>query len=78
MSEGAEKVLTEALKLTTEERAHLAAEQIASVDGEPEADATRAWAAEIDRRIDIVREGGPQGEPWQAVHDRIADRLRSK
>jgi putative addiction module component (TIGR02574 family) len=78
MSGSAEKVLAEAMKLTAEERARIAAELIASVDGEPDADASRAWAAEIDRRVQRVREQGATGEEWRTVHERIADRLRSK
>ncbi len=78
MNEQAEKVLTEAMKLTARERARVAAELIASVDGEPDADAEGAWAAEIDRRVHRIKSEGPKGEDWQVVHDRIAGRLRSK
>lgn len=51
MSELADKLLTEAMKLTTQERARVAAELIASVDGEPDADAEIACAKELDRRV---------------------------
>ena len=78
MSEQAEKVLTEALKLPTEERARVAAELMASVDGEAEADAEAAWALEIDRRVGRVQAEGPKGDDWQDVHSRIAARLRSR
>lgn len=78
MSELADKVLNEAMKLTTQERARVAAELIASVDGEPDADAEVAWGREIDLRTEQVRAQGSQGEDWQVVHERIAARLRSK
>lgn len=78
MSELADKLLTEAMKLTVQERAKVAAELIASVDGEPDADAEIAWAKEIDRRVQRIEAEGPQGEDWQTVHDRLAARLRSK
>ena len=78
MSEQAVKLLSEALKLPTAERARLAAELIASVDGEPDPDAETAWAAEIDRRVRQVHSEGPKGDDWQEVHARIAARLRSK
>ncbi|MHB8876337.1 MAG: addiction module protein [Myxococcaceae bacterium] len=78
MTEQAEKLLSEALKLTSAERARLAAELIASVDGEPEPDAEAAWAAEIDRRVQRVQSEGPKGDDWQGVHARIATRLRSR
>ncbi len=78
MSELADKLLTEAMKLTVQERARVAAELIASVDGEPDADAEIAWAKEIDRRVQRVETEGPKGEDWQTVHDRLAARLRSR
>jgi putative addiction module component (TIGR02574 family) len=73
-----EKLLTEALKLPTSARARLAAELIASVDGEPDADVEAAWAAEIDRRVKRVQDEGAKGDEWHKVHERIAGRLRSK
>lgn len=78
MSELADKLLTEAMKLTVRERARVAAELIASVDGEADDDAEIAWAREIDRRVERVETEGPKGDDWQAVHDRIAARLRPK
>ena len=46
----APNVLAEILRLPAEERARLALELIRSLDGEPEADASAAWNAEIERR----------------------------
>lgn len=43
-------VLTEILRLPAEERARLALELLRSLDGEPDADASAAWDAEIERR----------------------------
>lgn len=73
-----QRLLNEALKLSSAARARLAAELIASVDGEPDADAQAAWAAEIDMRVRRVQSEGAKGDDWQAVHDRIAARLRSR
>lgn len=78
LSDQADKILTEALKLTTSDRARVAAELIASVDGEPDTDAEAAWASEIDRRVRRIRSEGPRGDDWQDVHARIASKLRSK
>ncbi len=78
MSEQAEKLLNEALKLSTSERARVAAELMASIDGEADADAEAAWASEIDRRVQRVEAEGPTGDDWREVHARIASRLRSK
>lgn len=79
MSEPAElpgALLAEALKLSTSARARLAAELIASVDGEPDADAEAAWVTEIDRRAQRVRAGAPKGDDWRLVRARIDGRLR--
>lgn len=43
-------VLSEILRLPAEARARLALELLRSLDGDPDADATTAWDAEIDRR----------------------------
>jgi putative addiction module component (TIGR02574 family) len=71
MSDNADRVLQEALQLSTEERARLAAELIASVDGGPDEDAEAAWAAEIERRARRVLAGQSQGEDWEIVLARI-------
>jgi len=48
MSGRAQKVLGEALDRTDEERAEVALELVASVDGPRDADAEDAWVAEIE------------------------------
>ena len=50
MSERARKLLHDAMNLPVSERAELAADLLASLDGEPEADVEAAWASEIERR----------------------------
>ena len=78
MSDLADKLLTEAMKLTSQERARVAVELIATVDGEPDDDAEVTWAQEIDRRVQRIKAEGPKGDDWHIVHDRITARLRSK
>jgi putative addiction module component (TIGR02574 family) len=72
MTDRVSDVLEQAMKLSTEERALLAAELLASVDGEPDADAANAWAAEIDARIARVKASGPSGDDWAVVRERLA------
>ncbi|MBI4509481.1 MAG: addiction module protein [Deltaproteobacteria bacterium] len=67
--------MREAMQLSVEERAELAADLIASVDGEPDEDADAAWAAEIERRARRARAGESQGTGWEVVRQRIQDRL---
>jgi len=64
MTERARKVLHEALELSLPERAELAADLLASLDGEPEADVEAAWAAEVERR---ARESPDKDVPWETV-----------
>jgi putative addiction module component (TIGR02574 family) len=69
VTEQAQAVLATALRLTVEERAELAAELLASLDGEPEEDVEAAWAVEIERRVQRLEQEGSRGRPWQEVFD---------
>ena len=71
MGRGAKKLLHEALALPTEERAELAAELIASLDGPADTDVEAAWAAEIECRAAKVLSGASEGTPWEEVQRRI-------
>ena len=75
MSKTGEKLLEDAMKLGLPERAELAAELIASLDGEPDQDTEAAWAAEIERRAIRARSGDDTGTPWAEVRGRIRDGL---
>lgn len=68
-------LLREALELAPGERGELAAELIASLDGEPDADADATWAAEIDRRATDAKTGADPGRPWPEVRDQVTSRL---
>ncbi|MBK8994954.1 MAG: addiction module protein [Myxococcales bacterium] len=72
----AEKVLSDALELTAQDRAKLAAALLASLDEGEDDDAGQAWAAEIERRAERVLSGGSQGAPWETVRERLLARLR--
>ncbi len=71
MSARLDELLKEALRLTVEERARLAAELLASVDGEPDADADAAWATEIERRARRALAGESKGADWDTELDPI-------
>ena len=64
MTDRARKVLHEALELSLRERAELAADLLASLDGEPEPDVEAAWAAEVERR---AHESPDNDVPWETV-----------
>ena len=79
MTEATQSLLDQALKLPTTERAALAADLLASLDGEPDSqeEVNAAWSLEIRRRLDDVRAGEP-GIPWESVRDEIQTRLKER
>ena len=76
MSGRAQKVLGEALDLSDEERAEVALELVASLDGPRDADAEEAWVAEIERRARRVLSDPDGGEDWSAARAEIESKLR--
>jgi putative addiction module component (TIGR02574 family) len=78
MSKTGQKVLDEALRLEISERAALAAELLASLDGEPDADVEAAWSAEIERRAARARSGEDVGRPWAEARDAVKDGLSKR
>jgi len=78
MGKTGQKVLDEALQLELSERAELAAELLASLDGEPEADVEAAWAAEIERRAARARSGEDTGVAWEDARDAAKDTLSER
>jgi putative addiction module component (TIGR02574 family) len=67
-------ILRQALQLPTAARAEVAAELIASLDGEPDEGVEQAWGAEIERRARRALAGEGAATAWSAVRER----LRSK
>jgi putative addiction module component (TIGR02574 family) len=78
MSKTAQKVLDDALRLDLVERAELAAELLASLDGERDEDVEAAWVAEIERRAARARSGEDAGRPWAEVRDAAKDALSQR
>jgi putative addiction module component (TIGR02574 family) len=74
MSEPARRLLNEAMQLPAQDRAAIAAELLASLDDELDADVEAAWAAEIDRRMLRVSSGEARFEDW----DRVREELRPR
>jgi putative addiction module component (TIGR02574 family) len=75
MAVPASKVLEDALALTPEQRLDLAAELLASVDGEPPATWEAAWRAELDERMREVEMGTVRPVPWAEARARLRARL---
>ena len=74
----AEDLRQQALALTDDERADLAAELLASLEEQTDDDAEVvrvAWAEEIERRARMVIAGDSPTEPWETVRQGIVDEL---
>ena len=65
------QLLTEALRLSTEERAALAGELIQSLETEVDTNAEAAWSAEIRARLDRVDAGTATTVSWAEARRRI-------
>ena len=64
------------LQLPDEDRAWLAAEILASLDGPPDPGVESAWEEEIDRRVAEIESGAVELLDWQVVKARLAEKLR--
>ncbi len=67
MSERAGKLLHDAMDLSLSERAQLATDLLASLDGEAEANVESAWASEIERRAREALENPDDDVAWETV-----------
>ncbi len=79
MTDAAQFIFDQALKLSHKERATLAADLLASLDGgvDSQEEVDAAWAVEIRRRVERVRSGEP-GIPWESVQAEIKQRLKER
>jgi putative addiction module component (TIGR02574 family) len=78
MTSRAQELLRDALTLPADERADVAAELLASLDGPTPTETTAVeamWAREIERRARRVMAGESAGEPWGDVRERVVGRL---
>jgi putative addiction module component (TIGR02574 family) len=75
MATPASRLLEEALTLTAEERLDLAADLLASVDGEPAETWEAAWRGELDDRMREVETGTARPVPWVEARARLRARL---
>jgi putative addiction module component (TIGR02574 family) len=71
MSDRARKLLQDAMELPLPERAELAADLLASLDGEPEADVEAAWSREIERRARDALANPDDDVAWESVRGEL-------
>jgi putative addiction module component (TIGR02574 family) len=68
----------EALALPVDERAALAKDLLASLDGDADPGAEEAWIEEIDRRAQAVANGTATLVDWDDAEKRIRARLKAR
>lgn len=78
MSTKIDEVLKPAPKLKRAQRAKVAAELIASLDGPHDKNLKEAWASELAQRIRDVPENRIRLEDWESVRAEIAKALRAR
>ena len=82
MTAAAEMVLQDALSLPLEDRSSIAARLIDSVDEGEDIKPSPAWRAEIDRRIESIRDGSAKlishDEVMEGVRRRLAEQRAAK
>lgn len=78
MTSNAERILKEALALSTEERASIAVKLLESVPDEDPATVAVAWREEIADRIDELERGDVDAESWDEVQRKTRALLGSK
>ena len=71
MTDKSQVVLEEALKLTTNERAEVAEQLIASLDEASDTDVEQAWQEEVQRRLQQIERGEVKTIPWEVVQRRL-------
>ncbi|MFI5182100.1 MAG: addiction module protein [Thermoanaerobaculia bacterium] len=78
MTGAAKKLRNTLMELSEQDRAWLASELIASLDGPPDPDAEDAWAREIHRRAAEIELGTVKPIAWKDVKARLDGRLRRR
>ena len=71
MTEAGQNLLDQALRLSADERAVLAANLWASLEADSDPDMEAAWAEEIRRRLKRIESGEDQPVPWEEIRRRL-------
>ena len=76
MTPDLEAILNQAKSLSEPERARLAHDLLATLDGQPDADAATAWEQEVRRRLAEVEGGTANTISRDKLTDRLNNRLK--
>ena len=76
MTQRSLELLQQALSLTEEERADLAASILNTLDASPDPDAESLWQEEVSRRVSDLDSGKAKTTPWQEVQSQVSAALQ--
>jgi len=76
MTQRSLELLQQALTLTEEERADLAASLLNSLDAFPDPEAESLWQEEVSRRASDLDSGEAKTIPWQEVQSQVSAALQ--
>lgn len=74
MAADLETILNQAKSLSEPDRARLAHDLLATLDGQPDADAATAWEQEVSRRLAQVRNGTAKTISREEFTERLNNR----
>jgi putative addiction module component (TIGR02574 family) len=74
MTAAADRLLQDVLRLPVEDRSRIATRIIESVEDDEDFELSHAWQAEINRRVESIKDGSAQ----LVDHDQVMDSVRQK
>jgi len=78
MKQSAKKILNAALGLPEPDRAKVAEELLATLEGKPQKDVDTAWAEEIEQRTREIEHGSVKPVSWSKLKKSAMQRARAK
>jgi len=76
MTRPAKEIVDAAKRLPENDRLEIVEELLASLEPQSDDDVDAAWAAEVERRSDEVRQGIVRPMPWADVKSQARERIR--
>jgi putative addiction module component (TIGR02574 family) len=77
MTRPAKDIVNAAIRLPENDRLEIVEELLASLEPQSDDDVDAAWAAEVERRSDEIKQGIVRPIPWAEVKSQARERIRS-
>jgi putative addiction module component (TIGR02574 family) len=78
MTRPAKEIVNAAIKLAERDRLQIVEELLASLEPDNDEDVDAAWAAEVERRSQEIKQGVVRPIPWAAVKAQARKRVRGR